>query len=264
MMTIDPRLADRRREVAEERARKNVTRLLRLIVFLAVLGGLVWLFLSPTLSVTSVDVSGVQSSDTFEILEEQKVVAGRPLILIRSSSVEQALLGDLWVETASVELDWPQRVAVTIQERVAVAWVETSEGWAGRSVDGVALPGLDEPDSTLAHISLPLIEDADAIDSLTVLGALEFVANLPVSLSSNALVEEREGELWAVVSGFTVRLGRPTEMAEKALSLATLLEQEIPEDSVINVIAPTNPAVTPPTPPGEEQQEGETEEEPQP
>jgi hypothetical protein len=33
-MVMDPRLADRRKEVAEDRARKNVKRLLRLIIVL--------------------------------------------------------------------------------------------------------------------------------------------------------------------------------------------------------------------------------------
>jgi hypothetical protein len=65
-------------------------------------------------------------------------------------------------------------------------------------------------------------------------------------MSSNAVLEERSGELWAIVSGFEVRLGRPVEMKAKALTLATLLQENLPPGAEINLIAPTNPAVSAP------------------
>ncbi len=246
MMTIDPRLADRRRDVAEDRARRNVSRILRILAVLAVLGGIVWLLLSPTFSVAAVEVSGVQSSETGAVLTANKVVVGRPLILIRPGDVEADLRADPWVKEASVSLDWPKGVIVAVSERSPVAWVETADGWYSRAVDGVALSGEMEPDDTMGQIRLPSVSAASAVESPLVLGALEFIETLPVALSSNAVVDERSGELWAVVGGFEVRLGRPVEMADKALSLATLLQEPIAVGSVINMIAPTNPAVAPP------------------
>lgn len=245
-MSIDPRLADRRKEVAEERARRNIGRLLRFIVGLGVLGAVVWLLLSPSFSVRDFDLTGVHSSSTREILDQAQVVMGRPLVLIRPSSVEDTLLSDPWIREADVDLDWPNRAVVSINERTPVAWVESSEGWSRRAVDGVALPGVDVPDDTMAHIMIPGIGDDEIVGSLTALGALAFVDTLPVSLSSNAVIEERSGELWAVVAGFDVRLGRSSEMEAKALSLAALLAEPLVPGSEINVIAPTNPAVTPP------------------
>lgn len=246
MMTIDPRLADRRRDVAEDRARSNVNRILRFLAGVAVVGGVVWLMLSPTFSVESLEVSGVQASETSAVLEANKVVVGRPLILIRTGTVEDDLLGDPWVKEASVSLDWPRGVIVAVSERSPVAWVETSNGWHRRAVDGVVLPGEAAPDDTMGQIRLPAVSADDAAESPLVLGALEFIDTLPVAMGSNAVVEERSGELWAVVGGFDVRLGRPVEMADKALSLATLLEEPLVDGSVINMIAPTNPAVVPP------------------
>jgi cell division protein FtsQ len=246
MMTIDPRLAERRHEVAEDRARRNINRILRLLALIALIGGTVWLLLSPTFSVEALDVSGVQSSDTRSVLSAHKVVEGRPLILIRSGAVEAQLLEDPWVREASVSLDWPRRVVVAVAERTPVAWVETGGGWARRAVDGVALPGETQPDDTMGHIRLASVSEGDAEESQLVLGSLEFIDTLPVSLGSNAVVEVRSGELWAVVGGFEVRLGRPVEMADKALSLATLLLEPLEEGSLINMIAPTNPAVVPP------------------
>jgi cell division protein FtsQ len=246
MMTIDPRLADRRREVAEDRARRNVNRILRLLALVALVGGLVWLLLSPTFSVDALDVSGVQSSETREVLKAHKVTEGRPLILIRTGALRDELLADPWVKEAMVTLDWPRRVVVDITERTPTAWVETAGGWARRAVDGVALPGASEPDDTMGHVSLVSVTDAEAVTSQWVLGALEFIDTLPVALGSDALVDERSGELWAVVGGFEVRLGRPVDMSDKALSLATLLEEPLVAGTTINMIAPTNPATVPP------------------
>lgn len=246
MMTIDPRLADRRRDVAEDRARRNVNRILRLLALVAVVGGVVWLMLSPTFSVAEVEVSGVQSSETGTVLIENKVVVGRPLILIRTETVEAELLEDPWVREANVSLDWPRGVIVAVSERSPLAWVETGDGWYQRAVDGVALPGDSVPDDTMGQIQLPSVPTGDAVESPLVLGALEFIDTLPVALASNAVIEERSGELWAVVGGFEVRLGRPVDMGDKALSLATLLQEPLTAGSVINMIAPTNPAVVPP------------------
>lgn len=246
MMTIDPRLADRRRDVAEDRARRNVNRILRFLAVIAIVGGVTWLMLSPTFSVESVEVSGVQSSDTGAVLAANRVVLGRPLILIRTEAVEEELLGDPWVKEASVELEWPRRVVVTVSERSPLAWVETAGGWHRRAVDGVPLPGESLPDDTMGQIRLPSVSSDDAAVAPLVLGALEFIDTLPVALGSNAVVDERSGELWALVGGFEVRLGRPVEMADKALSLATLLQEPLVEGSVINMIAPTNPAVVAP------------------
>ena len=246
MMTIDPRLADRRRDVAEDRARRNVNRILRLLTVVAIVGGAIWLMLSPTFSVEAVEVSGVQSSGTRTVLAANKVVEGRPMILIRTATVEAELLDDPWVKGASVSLDWPRGVVVAVEERSPLAWVETADGWYRRAVDGVALPGEAVPDDTMGQIRLPAVSPDDAAESPLVLGALEFIDTLPVALGSNAIVDERSGELWGLVGGFEVRLGRPVEMADKALSLATLLQEPLAEGSVINMIAPTNPAVTPP------------------
>lgn len=243
-MTIDPRLADRRTAVAEDRARRNITRLLRLIGLVALAAAVTWLFLSPTLSVEVLELNGVQFSSAPAILDSERVEEGRPLILIRPGDVESALLEDPWIKTADVDLDWPKRVVVTVVERAPTAWVETAAGWARRAVDGVVLPGPAEPDGTLGVIAMPFLDDAVATQDETLRGALEFLDNLPSSLSAVARVEIRESELWAQVGGFDVRLGRPIEMAEKALTVATLLQEDLEPGSILNVIAPTNPAVS--------------------
>ena len=258
-MTIDPRLVERRRVVAEMRARRSVSRLLKILVVAAVLGGIVWLAFSPVLSVKEVRSAGIVQSSTHGVLTAQGVRAGSPMILLRPSKIEQVLEEDPWVADASVELDWPGTVIVRVTERTPVAWVETSSGWTRRALDGVALPSSATPDESLGWIALPGVIDGDGPFAPEIMGSIEFVATLPEHLSAEArLMREVNGEIWAQVAGFQVRLGRPVEMAAKALSLVALLRESPDPGSILTLIAPSYPAATPLTLPSIPQEEVES------
>ena len=245
-MSIDPRLMERRKVVAEDTAKRSVGRLLRFLALILAAGAVAWLILSPWLSVSRVTVNGVESSEANAVLVDHGVKAGTPMILINAGQVVAALLHDPWVAEAELQQDWPDQIVVDIVERSPAAWVLTAGGWARRAVDGVALPSAAEPDDSLARVEMPSLTDEDAGSSTELLGAIEFVANLPADLGRGAVLTLIEGELWAAMPGYTVRLGRPDEMTAKALSLAALHQQGIAEGSTVTLIAATNPAVSPP------------------
>jgi cell division protein FtsQ len=165
-MSIDPRLKERRRVVAEDRARRKIGRLLKLVVALVIGGVVAWILLSPWLSVAEVATTGVQSSNTYATLSEMGAVAGTPMILVQPNQVEEALLADPWVMDASVVREWPDRLVVSVEERAPLAWVETAGGWAHRALDGVVLPSPESPDNALAWIQLPEVPVADAATSV--------------------------------------------------------------------------------------------------
>lgn len=237
---------ERRKVVAEDKARRNLGRLLRIMVAAGVLGALVWLVLSPYLSVSEVRVAGVTVSDAYRTLAVEGVVAGTPMILLRAGQVEKTLERDPWIAKADVDLDWPDAVIVRIEERVPVAWVETRGGWVRRAGDGVALPSPSSPDSSMAWIQLGTVGERNAAKSPEVLGALEFVMTLTPRLREGALVrQESDGELWAQVAGYQIRLGRPVEMTEKAMTLMALLDTKPGRGNVLVLIAPTHPATAP-------------------
>lgn len=261
-MSIDPRLSERRRTVAEDNAKRNVSRLLKFLVVLVVIGASVWLVFSPWLSVSQVDATGIATSEGHSILAEAGVVAGTPMIRISAAGTEAALLEDPWIAEADVTIDWPDRVSVVIVERTPVAWTNTTGGWTRRALDGVALPSGPEPDREMAWIDMPELGSGEAAPDADLLGALEFVDTLSPNLRSGTTVFHHEGEVWATVAGHQVRLGRGVDMAAKALSLQALLAEDLPEDAVVVLIAPTNPAYTTPgsrDPAGEETADEETE-----
>ena len=244
-MSIDPRLMERRKAVAEGRASHSLRRSLKLIVVFSVVGFGVWLALSPWFSVSQVRTTGIVSSDANQIMVASDVVAGTPMVLLRTGDVIAALEEDPWVAQAHVHLKWPDEVVVRVIERVPVAWVMTDQGWTRRAIDGMAVPSTSIPDETMPTIELPAIPSAGAEGSPMVLGAVEFAAAMAASYP-NTVVRMLDGELWAVVAGFDVRLGRPEEMLAKARSLEALLEERIPEGSVLILIAPSHPAIRTP------------------
>ncbi len=240
---IDPRLMERRKTVAEHRAKRNVARLIRALIGAAVLGSGVWVSLSPTFSVSQVRSTGVQASDAYEILVRHEVVAGTPMVLIRAGMVEEALEADPWISDARVHLAWPDEIVVRVVERVPVAWVLTDAGWTRRSIDGVALPSAPQPGEEFAWVELPEVASDEAHVSRLVLGGIEFAASLT---AHGARVFPDGVGLRALVGGFEVQLGRPVYMAEKARSLEALLKEPIPPGSTLILVAPTHPAIRPP------------------
>ncbi len=250
-MSIDPRLDERRKNVAEDNAKRNVSRLLKFLVVVVVVGGLVWVAFSPWLSVSQVDTSGIAASPAQSILVDHRVIAGTPMFQIDPGEVEQALLADPWVAEARVQRHWPDQVSVDIVERVPLAWTRTKIGWTRRALDGVAVPSASKPGNKMARVEMPGMTESEIVSSTDMTGALEFIDALPVSHHQGTTVTRLEGELWATVDGYQVRLGRSVDMREKALSLAALLDQDIPDGSVLVLIAPTNPAVSTPAPEGE-------------
>ncbi|MDX1468481.1 MAG: FtsQ-type POTRA domain-containing protein [Acidimicrobiia bacterium] len=244
-MTVDPRLVERRKAVAEGRAKNNLRRTLIATVLFALAGSVAWMALSPWFSVSRVRTAGVVSSDANRIMAAEGVVAGTPMILIRAGQVVDALEEDPWVAQAQVHLAWPDEVVVRVIERVPVAWVRTADGWFRRAIDGVALSASPFPDETLPVVDVPDVAGSDAEESEVVLAAIEFAAAM-AHTNPDTSVRVVGGELWALVAGFDVRLGRPEQMLAKARSLGALLEMGVAPGSVITVIAPSHPAVRAP------------------
>lgn len=254
-MRVDTRILERRQEVAEDQAKRSLGRLLRLLAVIVPAAVIGWVAFSPWLSVAAVAVEGAGASGVYEVLAEHRVVVGTPMILLDAPQVEASLEADPWIADASVSLHWPDEVFVDIDEHQPLAWVQTAGEWTRRSRDGSALPSPGTPDSSLPAVVIPEVGGGDV--SREMLGALEWVEALPPRLRNGLVVRLHEDELWAEVAGHRVRLGRPVEMTAKAMSLTSLLTHQIPEGAEINLLAPTHPAVSMPSPGGGGAEEGQ-------
>ncbi len=249
---VDPRIAKRRNEVHQQSAHTSVRRLMKWVLIGVALFGLAWFTQSSSFQVQELLVEGVISSNAEEILEQQGVILGRPLMRLRPAAAEEALLADPWVSEATVEVAFPNTVRVAVRERHGVGWVLVDGGYIYVASDGTALEaGADSgglPTVSLGGVARMSL-GTPSID-LRVVGIAEFLAELPSDIAVQSVVTEQEGELWVelVDLNVRVRLGRPVDMQRKAAALAGLVSQGIPQGSIVHLIAPERPAVEPPSP----------------
>jgi cell division septal protein FtsQ len=240
---VDYRLAARRRQVAEVHARSRFSKLIWALVLGAVAALSVWLFRSPILAIHEVRINGIEGAELAAMLVGAGVEEGKPLVSIRPTRVEEALLSDPRIKEATVTLEWPQRVVVEVVQRRPVAWANVEGSWALVGGDGVALETAAQPAS--GHPRLEVGWDtepgADAI------GGLAFLSELDPLIGSRTTVIAVSGELWALIDGVNVRLGRPIGMESKARALEAVLAQGVPAGATVNLIAPARPAVSVPS-----------------
>ena len=242
-MKVDPRIIRRRLEVAEEQARARVRRALVLLMTLAGVGCVAWFFVSPLMSVRSIVVDGASRSPVGAILTGEKVVEGRPMVAIRVGTVEEHLVADPWIESASVKVVFPTRVEVNVREREPIAWIRLDDRWGLLADDGILVDYADSPMPIRSVIRIPVDDPGLGIgvENENVFAALRFLEALPDDLARRSVAKVVDEELWVLVGYRLVRLGLPVEMDAKAASLIAMINTA--HEGVIDVTAPTRPAI---------------------
>jgi len=240
---VDPRLAERRRTVAESNARRRLRRMFWALVVVSLAGAVGWVAQSPWFSIAHIAVSGVEASATHQTLETAGVVEGAPLITATPGRIERLLEEDPWVVDAKVRRVVPDAIEVVVEERSPFAWVKMGSSWTVIAEDSVVLRTDPEPAGPTLVLEAARVDRGSRFYDDRVTGGVTFLASLPTDTRNQVSLSEADGELWADVGGMSVRLGLPTEMKEKAAALLAILEEGIPPGSVINLVAPTRPAV---------------------
>lgn len=259
---IDPRIADRRRKIREASARRRLKWVVVGILLLLIGGLVVAGFRSSWLSVAEIRIEGAEVADVEAILQEAGVEVGVPMISVRASKIESALLDDPWIARAEVRVTWPRSVDVIVLEYEPLAWIAGSPGALVAS--GGAVLAVGEPDGAHARIEADVgdVAAGSEIDDAAIKAALEFLGVLPNALLDDAVLEVGSAAITATISGHAVELGSPVDMPEKAMALIALLEEGIPQAATINLVSPLRPAVAGPQPIVEGSPEGDSEAEP--
>lgn len=85
-----------------------------------------WVVLaSPLLAVRTVQVDGASSLSVDQVRQAAGIAVGTPLVLVDLAAAEAAVRRLPPVADAQISRGWPDRVVVTLRERVAVAVVDT-------------------------------------------------------------------------------------------------------------------------------------------
>ena len=81
------------------------------------------------------------------------------------------------------------------------------------------------------------------------MAVVEFLSALPAELMARTTISASGDELTAAVDTHQIRLGDPRNMAAKAAALvAVLADGRLAPDALIDLIAPSRPAVSRPAP----------------
>lgn len=256
MKTIDPRIAHRRKQVAEEQARGSARRVLWLLVFVGVAGVTIWVARSPWFTVNEISVSGADHVAIEQILTEAGVSVGRPLLIVPARKAEAALLANPWVSDAAVSKVFPDLVEVAVIERLPVAVLASRGAQVVVSADGMVVAEQVVEPLPVVQVTEPLPVVGEVVTDPDALGGIQFFGALEAEHRTGSRIQKIEGELWARVGEFDVRLGRPVDMAKKARSLSAVLAVGQEPGSIINVIAPARPTVRTPGDNPQPEQEG--------
>jgi cell division protein FtsQ len=245
MTTMEPRVAERRRGVSEDKARRRLRWILGIIGLIAAVALGFWLIRSPVLSISSITVSGAELSDPQAVIDDMGVIVGIPTIDVDGGAIGRAIESDPWIDVVDVSVQWPGTVSVVVTEHHALAPARAGDGWVMLSRKSTVLEAVDGPQDGvfIVDIDTSATSVGQTVVSPLVIGALEFGSALRRDLAVDAVMSVDDGGLIATVGGHVVTLGRPMDLEDKAVVLAALLDTEIEEGAEINLIAPTRPAV---------------------
>jgi cell division protein FtsQ len=201
---------------------------------------------SPWMSVRQIEIVGAVKADVAGRLSAAGVGEGAIMIWLRPGRIEKAVLADPWVLDVRVERVFPDHLVVEVLERTPSASILGSGSWMLVSGDGAVLETTDAalPGLLQVEIGLSDHEPGECPQDETWIEVVELSKALGPDVAGRSRLVLRQGDLWIETGGSEARLGRAVDLAEKGRALAVLLEQGLPEGSVIDLIAPERPAVT--------------------
>ena len=247
-LVVDPRIAARRRRVASEQRRRRRRRTLAVALLVTVLAA-GWLATRTGLfDVDAVRVSGAVHETDQDVVDVSGVRLGDQLLDLDAGAVARAVEALPWIATVSVERGLDGTVTIAVTERTPVATV-AELGGARYLVDAEGrLLGPAEGD-TSALVAIEGVGPTDAGQTIDgVGGAMQAWAALGPGVRSrvSAVVvgEDTSLELRLVPEG-VAQLGPPTDLVDKADSLATVMGQVDQAGlATISLLDPRNPIVT--------------------
>lgn len=244
---MDPRIAARRRSVAENQARGSLTRVIYVLGSLAVVGLGAWLlFRAPLFAIAEIDVDGGVRASIEDDLRAHGIEVGRPMVSADLGAAIEAVESDPWVMEASIERVWPDAIVVSVVEREPTAEVACAGGSVLAAVDGTVLPADDPSAEEVGLISLPSVACDQLSEDLGARMGLEFLDALPDRIARATEIVSGDEGIVATVADYVVRLGSADGGAEKARALVAVLVDPPEPGSTITLVAPTRPAVLPP------------------
>jgi len=219
----------------------------------AVLGVAAGAAVSPVLDVDDVAVRGVSGRRAAQVRDAAGVRTGEAMVALDGGAAEGRVEDLPWVRTATVHRSWPGSVVVEVQERTPVAALSGAGRWLLVDGDGRRLARVRQPPAGVVAVEGVGTQGrpGSRVDRRAA-GAVELSRRLPPAVRFRLprvqvdpdgrldLVLRIEDERDAVAS-----FGRPEQLRDKVLSLATVLESvDLRGLSKIDLRIPGAPVLT--------------------
>ena len=193
-----------------------------LMIGLAV--GIVWaVYFSSLLAVQGVEITGATELSAADVRQAAAVPVGEPLARVDLDQVRARVESLAAVKSADVTRKWPDRVVVSVEERVAVAVVEIGGRIRGMDDAGVVFRDYPRAPADLPHVRTSTDTRSDALEE-----AARVVGALPEEISrivDHVAVETVDQISLVLRDGRTVVWGSADESDKKALVLGVLLQE---------------------------------------
>lgn len=247
--SIDPRLRARRIAVRRDEGRRRLQRLVGLGVLAAVVLVAIGVTRSPVLDVDGIRVEGAAHTSPDAVAQATGIRRNSPMTDVDLDRARAGVLSLPWVQTVSIERQWPSDIAVVITERTPVAVVTAgTAGFALVDAEGRVLETTPEPTPgfvLLANVPAPGPPGTMLDPSAT--SALEVARVLPPSIAPLVSTVAVDGEdvTLRVATGGVVRLGPANDLAAKLRATATVLrDADLTDLCAIDVRVPSVPSLT--------------------
>jgi cell division protein FtsQ len=205
------------------------------VAMLIVLGSVWGVTYSPLFAARQIAIEGATRLTRDEVLSLAGVGADTNVFHLNVEAVAATLETSPWVRDATVGVDLPTTLVISITEREPV--LAASDGVA-LAEDGVVLPGASLD-------GLPALSGAEGASDEARSAALLLSSMTPSVRASVIGLSVGSGELSLdLATGTTVSLGRPGQEAEKAAALRALIEWAEAQGVVpvtLDVSVPTTP-----------------------
>lgn len=234
----DPRIQARREDVARLKGRSRRRRIVTGAVAVALAAGVFGLLHSPVLGARDISVEGAPILPRSVVILAAGLENAPPLIDLDAAAVAARVERLPWVASARVKISWPSSVSIKLTERIPVAAVKDGRRHyaicdpTGRVIEYLryrprTLPLLSisgrpgAPGSRLPAPDQPLSEVAAVIPESLVPKTLDITSS-------------QDGVVVVLRDGVTAEMGSPVFLAEKFVSLATVLAK-VPLDLPVEI-----------------------------
>lgn len=125
-----------------------------------------------------------------------------------------------WVETVRATWRWPNRLIVSVQERLPLAQIPTGAGWVFLDGEGNLLPFVQGATAN----SLPIITNVELDATEQLIACARLMAMIPPELRGAISEWNMLTRAFITRSGVEILIGQPVELEEKFTLLVKILE----------------------------------------